>query len=80
MRPFNFFCSVEKYNEPRINADERRFVNHGICVYLRPSAVNKLERNQALFNLFRKWLMAKKINSESIPEDNKKSQKPVLTR
>jgi hypothetical protein len=26
------------------------------------SAVNKLERNQGLFNLFRKWLMAKKIN------------------
>ncbi len=37
-RVFLFFWSVEKYNEPRINADERRFVNRAsafICVHLR---------------------------------------------
>ncbi len=39
-----FFRSVEKYNEPQINADERRFVNPVsafICVHLRLIEIRK---------------------------------------
>ena len=39
------FFHTMKNDEPRINADARRFVDHSICGYLRASAADRIKRD-----------------------------------